>query len=76
MFCNNHENPMYKGLQSYIETVHNLAEEFEAVLVPLQSKVDKQIKHVPPEKWSVDMVHPYVWAHAWIAQRWLEATGL
>jgi hypothetical protein len=23
-----------------------------------------------------DMVHPYVWAHAWIAQQWFEATKL
>ncbi|MHC4337172.1 MAG: SGNH/GDSL hydrolase family protein [Planctomycetota bacterium] len=59
-----------------IETIHKLAEEFEAVIVPLQSKIDEQIKQVPPEKWSADSVHPYVWAHAWIAQRWLQATGL
>lgn len=76
MFCNNPENPMFKALRIYIETVHKLAEEFDAVLVPLQSRIDEQIKQVPPEKWAMDSVHPYVWAHAWIAQRWLEAAGL
>ena len=76
MFCNNPENPMFKALRIYIETVHELAEEVDAVLVPLQSRIDEQIRQVPPEKWAMDSVHPYVWAHAWIALRWLEATGL
>lgn len=76
MFCSDRENPMFKGLRTYIRTVQELAQEFDGVLVPLQSKIDEQIKQVPPEKWASDMVHPYVWAHAWIAQRWLEATGL
>jgi lysophospholipase L1-like esterase len=76
MFCNNPQDSMFEGLQTYISVVHQLANEFDAVLVPLQSKVNEQIKHVPQEKWSMDMVHPYVWAHAWIARQWLEATGL
>ena len=76
MFCNNPQEPMFEGLRTYIRTVQELAQEFDGVLVPLQSKIDEQIKQVPPEKWSADWVHPYVWAHAWIAQRWLEATGL
>jgi lysophospholipase L1-like esterase len=76
MFCDEPENQMFKALRTYIDVVHKLADRFEAVLVPLQGYVDKQIGSVPPEKWSVDSVHPYVWAHAWIAERWLEATGL
>ncbi|MHC4388397.1 MAG: SGNH/GDSL hydrolase family protein [Planctomycetota bacterium] len=76
MFCNNPQDSMFKGLQTYIGAVHQLTKEFDAVLVPLQTKVNEQINQVPPEKWSMDMVHPYVWAHAWIGQRWLEATGL
>ena len=76
MFCSDRGNPMFRGLQTYIETVHKLAQEFDAVMVPLQSRIDEQIEQVPSEKWAMDMVHPYVWAHAWIAQRWFEATGL
>ncbi len=76
MFCSTPENPMFKGLQTYLKIVHKLAEESDAVVVALQSKIDEQIKQVPPEKWSADSVHPYVWVHAWIAQRWLQATGL
>ena len=76
MFCSDRENRMFQGLRRYIEVLHRLADEFDAVLVPLQSRIDEQIEKVPPEKWSMDSVHPYVWAHAWIAQRWLEATSL
>ena len=76
MFCDDKANPAYKSLQQYIHAVRALAEEFDAVLVPLQELIDNKIKEVPPEKFSDDMVHPYVWAHAWIAQQWLEATKL
>ncbi len=76
MFCDDKTNPAYKTLQQYIHAVRVLAEEFDAVLVPLQEFIDKKIKQVPPEKFSDDMVHPYVWAHAWIAQQWFEATKL
>jgi len=76
MFCDDKTIPAYKTLQQYIHAVHALAEEFDAVLVPLQKLTDKEIKKVPPEKFSDDMVHPYVWAHAWIAQCWFEATKL
>ena len=67
---------MFKDLQGYIGAVHKLVDEFDAVLVPLQSRIDEKIKQVPPEKWSDDMVHPYLWAHAWVSQRWLEVTNL
>ena len=76
MFCDDKTNPAYKTLQEYIHAVHTLAEQFNAVLVPMQKLIDEKIKKVPPEKFSDDMVHPYVWAHCWIAQRWIEATKL
>ena len=76
MFCSDSENEMFKGLRDYIDIVHRLTVEFEAVVVPLQKFIDEQIEQVPAERWSLDYVHPYVWAHAWIAQRWFEVTGL
>jgi lysophospholipase L1-like esterase len=76
MFCDDKTNPAYKTLQQYIHVVHILAEKFSAVLVPMQELIDKKIEQVPPEKFSDDMVHPYVWAHCWIAQCWLDATQL
>ena len=76
MFCNDTDNPMLRDLQDFIAAVGNLAKQFDAVLVPLQKSIDEIVKRVPPERWSDDMVHPYIWAHCWIAQRWFEATVL
>lgn len=76
MFCRNQRNPVFEALQPYLDAVRRLAARHRATLVPLQQKIDELIERVPPEKWSDDTVHPHTWAHAWIAQRWLEATGL
>jgi lysophospholipase L1-like esterase len=76
MFCDDFNNPMFVHLRRYIEVVHRIADDFDAVLVPLQKAIDERIKEVPPHNWSLDMVHPEVWAHAWIAQQWLTAAGL
>ncbi len=76
MFCRDRSNAVFNALMSYIEIVRGLAAKYNAVLVPLQQEIDRQIAEIPPEKWSGDAVHPYLWAHAWIALRWLEATGL
>ena len=76
MFCDDIDNPMFEALQDFIAVVDNLAKQFDAVLVPLQDSINKKIKKVSPDKWSDDMVHPFVWAHAWIAQRWIDATKL
>ncbi len=76
LFCRDRENKVSRTLMPYLEVVRMLAKRHEAVLVPLQSQIDRQIADVPPERWSEDTVHPYLWAHAWIAQQWLNATGL
>jgi acyl-CoA thioesterase I len=76
MFCDDFNNPMFAHLRTFIEVVHRIADDFDAVLVPLQKAIDARIKEVPPQSWSLDMVHPEIWAHAWIAQQWLIATGL
>lgn len=76
MFCDDSENIIHKGLDAYIDIIGRLAEKFDAILVPLKSQVDEVVKTVPAERWSDDMVHPYIWTHAWISQRWLEATKL
>ncbi len=76
LFCRDRENQVFRTLVPYLEAVRRLAKKHEAVLVPLQRGIDRQIVEVPPERWSQDTVHPYLWAHAWIAQQWLDATGL
>jgi lysophospholipase L1-like esterase len=76
MFCRDQRNTVFRALQPYLEAVRRLAAKHGATLVCLQQNINELIKRVPPEKWSDDTVHPHTWAHAWIALRWLEATGL
>jgi acyl-CoA thioesterase I len=76
LFCDDKKLAEYRTLKKYIDVVQRLAEQFDAMLVPLQALIDEKIKQISPNKWSDDMVHPYLWAHSWIARRWLEATGL
>lgn len=76
MFCRDGRNPVFSALMPYIETVHRLAAKYDALLVPLQREIDRRTAEIPPERWSDDGVHPHVWAHAWIALQWLQATGL
>jgi acyl-CoA thioesterase-1 len=75
LFCRDRGNKAYRALVPYVEVVRRLAQKHDAVLVPLQDRIDRLILETPPEKWSEDTVHPCLWAHAWIAQQWLEATG-
>jgi len=76
LFCRDRASEVFRTLMPYLEAVRTLAKKYEAVLVPLQREIDRQIVEIPPEKWSQDTVHPCLWAHAWIAQQWLDATGL
>jgi lysophospholipase L1-like esterase len=76
LFCRERGNELYRALMPYVEAVRRLAVKHDAVLVPLQCGIDRQILEIPPERWSEDTVHPYLWAHAWLAQQWLNATGL
>jgi lysophospholipase L1-like esterase len=76
LFCRDREDEVFRALVPYLEVVRILAKQHEAVLVPLQREIDRQIAEIPPERWSEDTVHPYLWAHAWIAHQWLRATGL
>ncbi|OHB65148.1 MAG: hypothetical protein A2Y76_12265 [Planctomycetes bacterium RBG_13_60_9] len=76
LFCRDRQDEVFKFLAAYVEVTRRLAARHEAVLVSLQSQIDLLIGDIAPEKWSADMVHPYLWVHAWIAQKWLDATGL
>jgi acyl-CoA thioesterase-1 len=76
LFSRDPRNEVLQTLGPYVEVVRRLAERYQAVLVSLQSRIDREIMEIPPERWSHDSVHPYLWAHAWIAQQWLDANGL
>ena len=76
LFNDDPQAPVRQALEPYLARVRWLAERHGATLVPLQQKLDEQMTQVSPPRWSSDMVHPELWAHAWIAQQWLAATGL
>lgn len=76
LFCEDGDDPVLKELGAYVEVVGKLAEDFDAVLVRLESLILEGMKRVSASRWSEDTIHPKVWVHAWISQRWFEATGL
>jgi acyl-CoA thioesterase-1 len=76
LFCRDRESGVFRTLVPYLEAVRRLATRHGALIVPLQREIDRHIVEIPPEKWSQDTVHPHLWAHAWIAQQWLDTTGL
>ena len=76
VFSNNLNDPLREAVEPYVKIVNELSAKHRTVVVPLQKKVNALITQVAPERWSDDSVHPFTWAHAWIAQQWLEATGL
>ena len=60
-------------LEPRIEIVRALADEFDAVLVPLDGIVNAAAQKRPPAFWAPDGVHPTPAGHALIAQSWLRA---
>lgn len=56
------------------ETVRKLADEFNAVFVPLQEKFNQAAKKREDSFWLFDSVHPTHAGHTLIADSWLDAT--
>lgn len=54
--------------------ISKLAEEFDAIHIPLQSVFDAAFKRAPEEYWAADGVHPTPAGHQLITDAWLEAT--
>ena len=61
-------------LQSEQKAVRRLAEEFNAVFIPLQEVFDEAAKHREPSYWIWDGTHPTEAGHALIAREFLKAT--
>ncbi len=64
-----------KTLAQYLDVVHRLAEEFDALLVPVHQDFQRALAVRPPEAWSEDNVHPFPVGHALIALSWLRVMG-
>jgi lysophospholipase L1-like esterase len=58
-------------LNTYQGTVRQLAEEFDAIFVPLQESFNEACKHAAPDYWLWDGVHPTAAGHELIARQWL-----
>ena len=60
-------------LPKYIEVVHEMAERFDAVHIPLHELFMKHLRHRPPRALAGDAVHPTPLGHAILATAWLQA---
>ena len=54
------------------QAVREVAEQFHAHFLPLQSLLDDACKRCPPEHWLADGVHPTSAGHQLIADAWLD----
>ncbi len=69
------EHVSIKTLTEYLEVVRSLAEEFDALLVPVHQDFQKALAVRPSEEWSEDNVHPFPQGHMFIALSWLRTMG-
>ncbi len=59
------------GLRAQV--VNELAEEFQLPFIQLQADLDKLSKVAPSTYWLEDGVHPTVYFHQYLANKWIEA---
>lgn len=64
-----------EDLDPKINIIRELAQEFQAVLVPLDGLFAQASTFAPSSYWTTDGVHPTPAGHALIAKAWLEAVG-
>jgi len=69
------EHVSMRTLTEYLEVVHRLAEEFDALLVPVHQDFQKALAVRPASEWSEDNVHPFPEGHMLIALSWLRVMG-
>ncbi|MBN9391262.1 MAG: SGNH/GDSL hydrolase family protein [Chloroflexi bacterium] len=62
-----------EDLDPKIEVVHKLAEEYQAILLPLDKIFTEALKTQDAAYWTPDGVHPSPAGHALIARTWLRA---
>ncbi len=69
------EHASIATLARYLDVVHRLGEEFDALLVPVQQDFQRALTVRPPALWSEDNVHPFPEGHMFIALSWLRVMG-
>lgn len=63
-------------LKPYVKAVGELADEFDAILVPLHAPFLSACQARPDLPWAPDGVHPSSTGHMLIAREWLRAVGV
>ncbi len=63
------------GISRYQEIVRSLAEQYEALFVPLQEAFDRAAEIAEPAYWIWDGVHPTAAGQQVIAKQWLDVVG-
>lgn len=61
-----------KGVLEKAMAVRQIAVEYELPFVELQKGLDKLTEEAPGEYWLLDGVHPNIYFHQYIADRWIE----
>jgi len=65
-----------EDLDPKIEVVHEMAKEFDAVLVPFDKYLNELALTMPMVEIAEDGIHPTVFAHAEMAKLWLKSLAL
>jgi lysophospholipase L1-like esterase len=60
-----------EDLEPKINVVHRLADDYHAILIPLDRLFREACERREPAFWAPDGVHPSLAGHAYIAQTWL-----
>ena len=66
---------MRKDIERRAAMLQRIANDTDAIFVPLQQQFDEAALTTGPEYWAYDGVHPTAAGHWLIAEAWLKATG-
>ena len=69
-------NTWREDLDPKIEVVHEMAKEFDAVIVPFDKYLNELALTIPMVEIAEDGIHPTVFAHAEMAKLWLKSLAL
>ena len=61
-----------KDVSEKAVAVREIAEEYNLPFVPLQSDLDALTKKAPNDYWLLDGVHPTIYFHQYMADKWVE----
>lgn len=62
-----------KDVSEKAVAVREIAEEYSLPFIPLQSDLDELTKKAPNDYWLLDGVHPTIYFHQYMADKWIEA---